>query len=159
MGNNYGPPPVRNEAHERLAVFIGTWHAEGQSFGRNQDRTDPRANPDTWVSDEVSEWHAGQFFVVQREEAQTGPGSLITHVVIGFDADAGHYIVHAFENHGYHNTYVARVEGRVWTFSGERERATIEFSEDGNRQAVTWEWRPFDDEWLALCDRVNVRVG
>jgi hypothetical protein len=38
------------------------------------------------------------------------------------------------------------------------ERATIEFSEDGNRQMVRWERRPFDDEWLPLCERVNIKV-
>jgi len=37
------------------------------------------------------------------------------------------------------------------------ERARIQFSEDGDRQTVLWEWRPFDDEWQPLCDRVNIR--
>lgn len=158
MGNNYGPPPVHGPEHERLGVFVGKWHAEGQSYGRNQDRNDPRANAEPWVSDEVTEWHAGRFFIVQHEDAKTGPAALITHGVIGHDLETGEYVAHAFENHGFHRRYAVHVDGRVWTFSGDTERARIEFSEDGQMQSVAWEWRPFDNEWLPLCDRTNVRL-
>jgi hypothetical protein len=52
-----------------------------------------------------------------------------------------------------------RVEGRMWTFESNTERATVEMSSDGKRQTVRWEWRPKDDRWLPLCERVNERVG
>lgn len=78
--------------------------------------------------------------------------------MLGYDAEAGHYTSHAFENHGHYRRYTIRVDGNVWTWSGDTERCRIEFSEDGNRQTVSWEWRPVDDEWLPLCDRVNTRV-
>ena len=52
---------------------------------------------------------------------------------------------------------MVRVDGLVWTLTAQLERARIQFSEDGDRQTVLWEWRPFDDEWLPLCDRVNIR--
>ena len=159
MTDNYGPPPVQGPPYERLGAFVGRWHAEGQSYGQDQDRNHPRAAPQPWVSEEVTEWHPGRFFVVQREDARTGSDSLITHAVIGYDAETGEYVAHAFENHGHYNRYVGQVDGRTWTFSGERERVRIEFSEDGRRQDVRWEWRPHDDEWLPLCDRTNVRVG
>ena len=159
MADNYGPPPVRGPAHERLGAFVGKWRAEGQSYANDQDRTKPRAAVQPWVSNEVTEWHPGGFFVIQREDATTGSEPLITHAVIGHEEQTGDYISHTFENHGYHNRYVGRVEGRVWTFTGQRERVRIEFSQDGTRQTVSWEWRPHDDEWLPLCDRTNVRVG
>jgi len=159
MSDNYGPPPVRGPEHERLNVFVGKWHAEGESYGQNQDPDNPRAAPQRWTSDEVTEWHPGGFFVIQREDARTGSAPLITHAIIGYDPESRAYFVHAFENHGYHNTYRGQVNGRVWTFSGERERVRIEFSEDGKTQSVSWEWRPRDDKWLPLCDRTNVRIG
>jgi hypothetical protein len=159
MADNYGTPPQRGRAHERLGAFVGKWHAEGESYGGpRQNRKDPKANAERWVSDEVTEWHPGQFFVVQREDATIGSGSLITHAVLGYDAEAGHYISHAFENHGHYRRYIVRVDGNVWTLSGDTERCRIEFSEDGNHQTVSWEWRPVDDEWLPLCARVNARV-
>ena len=158
MTSNYGPPPIHGPNHERLEAFVGRWRAEGQSYGQNQDRNDPKANAEPWVSDEVTEWHAGKFFIVQREDARIGLGTLITHSVIGYDEPSGGYVAHAFENHGFYRRYTVRVDGRIWTFSGDTERARIEFSEDGRTQTVTWEWRPLDDEWLPLCDRVNVRA-
>ena len=158
MGSNYGPAPVHGPEHRHLEAFVGTWRAEGQSFGRNQDAANPRANPEPWMSHELTEWHPGRFFIIQREDAMVGDQPLNTHAIIGYDALAGEFVVHAFENHGFANRYALRRENRTWTLSGERERATIEFSEDGRRQTVRWEWRPFDDQWLPLCDRTNVKL-
>lgn len=158
MGDNYGPPPVRGPEHERLSVFIGKWHAEGQSFGNQQNRQRPREHAQRWISEETTVWHPGRFFVLQHEEATVGSRSLITDAVLGYDAQSGHYVAHAFENHGHYRRYVVRVDGRIWTFNGDTERARIEFSDDGNKQLVVWEWRPVDDDWLPLCERTNARV-
>jgi hypothetical protein len=159
MADNYGPPPVLGPEHERLGVFVGKWHAEGLSYASGQDPKTPRASGVRWVSDELTEWHPGGFFVIQQEDAKTGSEPLITHAVIGYEPEMGKYVAHAFENHGHHNKYVGTVDGRIWTFKGERERVRIEFSQDGDKQTVAWEWRPHDDEWLPLCDRTNVRLG
>lgn len=159
MAENYGVPPERRQAHARLGAFVGTWHAEGVAYGgEQQDRAQPRAHQTPWVSDEVSSFHPGGFFLLQREHARIGDVALITHVVLGFDEGAGQYFAHAFENHGHYRKYSVQFEDRVWTFTAELERARIEFSEDGNRQEVLWEWRPFDDEWLPLCERENIRI-
>lgn len=150
MAENYGTPPVHGPEDERLGVFAGKWHSEGQSYGNG--KTEP------WVSDEVTEWLPGQFFLVQREDARIGgDGSLITHALLGYDREAGQYVAHAFNNLGYHRRYAMSVDGRVWTLTGDLERARIEFSEDGRRQDVKWEWRPKGDAWVPLCDRTNVR--
>jgi hypothetical protein len=158
MTSNYGPPPVRGAAHQRLNVFVGTWHAEGVSYGEGQNPKDPRSNGQPWKSDETTVWHPGGFFLLQDEHAQVGAGVLVTHGVIGYDASEGEYYAHAFANHGHYRRYVIDVDERVWTFTADLERARIEFSEDLQTQSVTWEWRPFGDEWLPLCDRTNVRV-
>jgi hypothetical protein len=158
MAHNYGTPPIQGPQHERLAAFVGTWHAAGLSFATNMDPSHPRGAAETWVSDEVTEWHPGQFFVVQHEVATAGSAPLITHAVIGLDAASDDYMAHAFENHGHYRRYMVRVVGRTWTFTGDTERARVEFSEDGNTQTVRWEWRPEGDAWLPLCDRTNVRA-
>lgn len=158
MASNYGPPPVRGPEHERLGVLVGTWHAEGVSYGEGQDPKQPRAHSRPWISDETTVWHPGGFFVIQHEHAQAGSGSLITHSVIGYDAAAGHYVAHAVENHGHFRRFVVRLDGLIWTFTADLERARIEFSRDLRTQKVFWEWRPFDNEWLPLCERTNVRI-
>ena len=159
MTSNYGPPPVRGSEHERLDAFVGTWHAEGVSYGEKPNRTQPRAHGLPWSSDEVTVWHPGGFFLIQHEHARAGSGTLITHSVVGYDAAAAHYIAHAAENHGHFRRYVVRVDGLTWTFTAELERARVEFSEDKRTQTVLWEWRPFDKEWLPLCERTNVRIS
>ena len=54
-------------AHKRLEAFIGTWHAEGTSYGGGgQDAADPRAAGVPWISDESYEWLPGGFFVLHR---------------------------------------------------------------------------------------------
>ena len=159
MADNYGPPPVRGPEHERLGAFVGRWHAEGMSFGSpDQDPDKPRVRGMPWVSGELTEWHPGGFFIVQDEDAQIGRTALITHAVIGWDAEGGCYVSHAIENHGFYRRYLVRNEGRIWTFASATARATVEFSDDGDRQSVLWEWRPRGDRWLPLCERINVRV-
>jgi hypothetical protein len=159
MAANYGPPPVRGPAHERLGVFVGRWHAEGMSYGGpDQDPEAPRARGVPWISGELTEWHPGGFFIVQDEDATIGSQSLITHAMIGWNAGAGHYVAHAIENHGFYRRHIVRNHGAIWTFTASTERATVEFSDDGERQSVLWEWRPSGETWLPLCERTNVRV-
>lgn len=158
MAENYGAPPVHGPQQERLAAFVGRWHAEGLSFGRNQDRAEPRRNSEAWVSEEVTHWHAGNFFVIQEETARTGDEPLITHSVIGVDAGSGEFFATTVENHGHSRRYAVTNDGPKWTFLGDTERARIEFSDDGRTQNVAWEWRPSGDEWLPLCERTNRRA-
>ena len=53
--------PVRGTQHEKLSVFIGKWHDEGQLYAAGQTREDPRAKGGTWTSDETFEWIDGKF--------------------------------------------------------------------------------------------------
>ena len=148
--------PTRGEQHEALAVFLGRWAAEGTSFGIAPPGADPRSAPTPWVSTHTTWWHTGRFFLVQDERANPGPDPFDTLSVMGVDAKSGQYFARCFENHGFYRHYDVSRNGRVWTFSGETERARVEFSPDGRRQTIAWEWRP-KGEWLPLCDRVAVR--
>ena len=76
---------------------------------------------------------------------------------MGVDDRARDYFARTFENHGFYRNYRVTVDGRVWTWSGDTERARIEFSEDGRTQTIVWEWKP-KSEWLPLCDRTAVRT-
>lgn len=150
-------PPVRGAPHEALEVFVGDWKAEGLSFGGpNQDPRNPRGNPARWTSTHSARWHTGRFFVIQDERAQVD-GPFDTLSVMGWDADAGRHFALTFENHGFFRHYDMTAEGNVWTMSGPTERARIEFSGDGRRQTIHWEWRP-QDAWLPLCERVATKV-
>ena len=149
--------PERGSQHDALDCFLGEWKAEGQSFGGpEQDAKNPRANPTQWTSTHSARWHTGKFFLIQDERAQVN-GPFDTLSVMGWDDDAGCYFARTFENHGFYRHYDVTVDGNVWTISGKTERARIEFSDDGKRQTITWEWRP-KHEWLPLCDRVATKL-
>lgn len=108
------------------------------------------------MSTHVGKWHTGEFFLIQDERAMTGENPFDTLSIMGVDATTGRYFLRSFENHGFYRHYDVTLDGRVWTLTGEFERARVEFSADGNTQTITWEWRP-KDTWLPLCDRVAVR--
>ena len=149
--------PVRGERQQALTVFLGQWSADGQSYGSSkQPLEDPRSVAEPWRSTHTGKWHAGEFFLIQDEQAVVGSTSLHTLSVMGVDERTGHHFARTFENHGFYRHYDLRVNGGIWTLTGERERARIQFSEDGRTQTINWEWRP-EDRWLPLCDRVARR--
>jgi hypothetical protein len=150
-------PPERGKTHEALSAFLGDWEAKGTSFGGpKQDAANPKANGFSWESTHTARWHTGEFFLITDERSQSG-GQFDTISVMGVDAETGEYFAQSFENHGFARRYDVSVDGDTWTFSGEHERATIKFSENGRTQTITWEWKP-RDKWLPLCDRVAKRA-
>lgn len=149
--------PTRGDQHEALSVFLGRWRAKGKSYGSpNQLADDPKSVAEQWTSTHTGKWHTGEFFLVQDEQAMTGASPFDTLSVMGVDATTGRYFARCFENHGFFRHYDVSVDGLVWTLTGERERARIDFSPDGQSQTITWEWRP-KDRWLSLCDRIARR--
>ena len=71
--------------------------------------------------------------------------------------ETGACFARSFENHGFYRDDPVTRDGKVWTFSGETERATITFSNDDRTQTIAWEWKP-DGAWLPFCDRVATRI-
>jgi Protein of unknown function (DUF1579) len=149
--------PKRGAQHHALEVFLGDWKAEGQSFGGpRQDAANPRGRPVRWTSRHSARWHTGGFFLIQDEHAEVD-GPFDTLSIMGWDDDTGSYFARTFENHGFYRHYEVTLAGKVWTVSGESERAHIVFSNDCNRQTIAWEWRP-NGAWLPLCERVATRA-
>lgn len=146
--------PTRGERHDALEVFLGSWKAEGVSYGgTDQSGGDPKANGLPWTSTHTGRWHTGGFFLIQDEKALPGGETFDTLSVMGVHPETGVYFARAFENHGFYRHYDVTVDGDVWRILGETERATIEFGDDDWTQAIVWEWKPAGD-WLPLCDRV-----
>lgn len=148
-------PSVRDARHEALSVFLGSWQAKGVSYGSACAPSPGR--PEPWTSTHTARWHTGEFFLVQDERATVGEEVFDTLTVMGVDPGGGRYFAQCFENHGFARRYDVSVDGAVWTFSGEHERARIAFSEDGRTQTIRWE-RKTGERWLPLCDRVATRL-
>ncbi|SDG51932.1 DUF1579 family protein [Microbacterium pygmaeum] len=138
------------DEQKALAVFLGDWSAEGTAYGN--DGGGGEGSP--WRSIHSARWHSGNFFVVQDERAN---GPFDTLSFLGWDPDRGTYFSWSVENHGFAREYLVERDGDVWTFTGDQERATITFSDQGRTQTHHWEFRP-DGQWAPLCDRVATRV-
>ena len=153
MGTNV----QRSARHDALEIFIGDWSAIGEAYGGpRQDAKHPRQHPTRWTSKHTARWHTGKFFLIQDERAHVD-GPFDTLSIMGWDDASGRYFARTFENHGFYRHYEVTVDGNVWTFGGDTERASIAFSDDNARQTIQWEWRPHD-VWLPLCDRVATRT-
>lgn len=150
--------PKRAAPHERLQIFIGKWHAEGKSYAAGQKKQNPRGVKEKWLSDESFEWLPGQFFVMQRWDAMTGANAFQGIAIISWDDTNKHFVTRSYENHGFVRDYLTSVDGETWTFTGETERARVEFADGGDTQKIAWEWRQIGEDWLPLCDRVAKRV-
>lgn len=149
--------PTDTQPHEKLAAFLGDWHAEGTSYGgEEQSSANPHGGATPWRSIHSARWHSGEYFVVQDERAN---GPFDTLSLMGWDAEAERYFARSIENHGFARDYTMTVDGRTWTLTGEHERATHRFSADARTQEVSWEWRPAGGDWLPLCDRTAHRIG
>jgi hypothetical protein len=150
---------VSTAPHERLDVFIGKWRAEGDSFAVGQTIEKPRGTTEKWLSNETYEWLPGQFFIMQRWDAMTGANLFQGIAIVNWDNSNQHYVTRSYENHGFVRDYVTHVDGKIWTFIGDTERARVEFTNGNNTQNIAWEWRKPGEDWLPLCDRVAKRVG
>lgn len=147
---------MEQHEHEALAAFLGEWHAEGTTYGGDEQSPDnPHAGATTWTSNVSARWYSGDFFVVQEERAN---GPFDTLCLMGWDAEAERYFARTIENHGFARDYTLTVEGRTWTLTGEHERATYRFSEDGETQEISWELKR-EETWLPLCDRIAKRIA
>jgi hypothetical protein len=148
----------RGAAHARLSVFIGRWHVEGKSYAVGQTKDHPRSAVEKWLSDETYAWLPGEFFVIHTWDAKTGASPFKGTEIIHHDACTGYYVTRSYENHGFIRDDVTSVDCNTWSFSGDTERAHVEFTDSGKTQKIAWEWRKPGEEWLPLCDRVASRV-
>lgn len=151
--------PQPSAAHKKLSVFVGKWHAEGQSYAEGQQAASPKASAVPWTSEESYEWLPGRFFLLHRWNAMAGTRAFKGTEIIGYDAARGGYFTRFFDNAGNHPEYRAIIDGNVWTFSEPATRAKVTVRDGGERMTFNWEWRNGGSEWLPLCDRVATRIG
>lgn len=152
-------PSEQEKALKKLEVFIGHWHAEGQSYAKGQQKEKPYASALPWISDERYDWLPGNFFILHTWDAKIGEESFIGTEVIGYDEEEGGYFTHFFDNSGFHPKYIAKVDADVWTFTSFSSRAKVIVADDSNRMTFNWEWRSESNDWLPLCNRVATRIG
>jgi len=149
---------VRTPLHDALQPFVGQWHAEGTWHRARLPDADSLPTAGRWRSTQSARWHGSRYFVVLDEHGSTDDEPVDTLTVIGVDAPSGLLFASCFDSWGLQRRYAVKVDRNRWTFDGECERATIEFSADGRTQHIAWQWRP-RDRWLPLSQRTATRIA
>ena len=79
--------------------------------------------------------------------------------ILGFDEEAKKLFTKSFDNLGFERKYTLENENNKWKFSGDKERATREFSNDGKSYTEHWEIkkqrRAMD---TTMCNEWNKRI-
>lgn len=137
--------------HRKLDVFVGRWNGVGES------KPDGPLQGKMTVAD-TYEWLPGGYFLIDRGQLQVAGNEPVAHVwVFGYDDAQGTYVIRAFDGEGHFREYRASVHERVWTFTGQSERARIEFSPDGLRFTAHWDIAKDGSTWAPLCDVTMTR--
>ena len=111
------------------------------------------------ISNETWEWLPGGFFIACRFDSRAGDTEHRGFGYLAFDAGRGTHTCRLIDNLGYDRIYDLSVNGQVWTFRGERERATYTFSEDGRGIDIRWERSADGASFLPLCELRATRTG
>ena len=140
------PAPELTDAHRQLDSFVGSWTIAG----RNGEGA-PVA-PNAEVHGEQSFiWMPGRFFLMGNWDHRFENGRHLGVNIIRYDAVSGEYASYNVDNLGYARTYRVQRNENEWTFTGERERATMRFGEDGRTLAIDWEVTSDGSTWVSLC--------
>lgn len=131
--------------HALLQPFVGRWRTRGQVRATADAPAVEIEGTDSY------EWLPGGFFLLHRVDVRIGGQPAQALEVIGWDADAGSFFMHSYDDHG--NTGIMRMSVRedVWTFLGDAERFTGGFSDGGDTLSGHWERRD-GSEWLPWMD-------
>jgi hypothetical protein len=144
-----GEPAAPGPAHGKLEPFVGRWKTEGVI------RATADAPESRFTAVDTYEWMAGGFFLLHHVDARMGGVHLTALEIIGYDAASDTYPMRSYDSLGNTGTHTATLRDGVWTFTGETERFSGAFSEDGGTLTGTWErsedgttWEPWMDVTL-----------
>ena len=136
---------ARGREQDMLEMFIGTWQVHG--YNEPLQLGSGRA---AVTGTQKYVWLPGEYFVRGTWHHRFGQRVHQGVSLLGFEPDQASYFAHNYDNLGYARSYAVALTGRIWTFSGEFERATFAFGEDGDRYQETWELTRDGRTWLPL---------
>jgi hypothetical protein len=145
---------VQVELHRKLEALIGRWSISGRNAGAA-----PEAPNSVIRGENHFEWLPGQFFVIGRFRHDNGSGTHSGASMLGVDEDSGALFAHNFDNLGYERRYALSIEGGVWRFVGQFERATLVFGQDGRSYEERWELSKDGEHFVPLCEMHATKLG
>ncbi|HSH65473.1 MAG TPA: DUF1579 family protein [Bacteroidia bacterium] len=145
--------PEPSEELKKLQVFVGKWIVEGQNLS-----ADPIA-PNTEVAGvQTYDWLPGNFFLVGKWDRQFDNSENIGIGMLGFDVIKDEFFRTNYDNLGSAKTFHVDCYRNIWKLRGEKERATIIFSSDGQTFIEDWEILKDEYNWQPLCALRNKKI-
>lgn len=136
--NNKQPISYSPELH-KLDVFVGNWKSIGESYPEgNSNESLPSSSVDMTLID-TYEWILEDSFVVHHWDGHVADTAFKGMEVIGYDLEEKGYISNFFDNAGNAVKYQVTVNNNVFTYTGILQRATFEFSANGNTMKTHWD--------------------
>lgn len=147
------PIIVPTKEHTLLEAFVGKWIVEGENFpvGPNEAHTAVKGV-------QSYEWLAGGFFIIYKWDRYFGPNSHQGMGIISHDELHHTFQINNYDNKGYVRIYQISYKNEAWHFTGGNERATIQFSSDGNSFSEKWEICD-KKNWKTLCLLTGKRIN
>jgi hypothetical protein len=156
-GNSSSQFPLPAPELHLLNVFVGSWHAEGNSYGDGQSEDDPFASSEQWTSNESYEWMSGNYFLLHRWNARVGDHQFKGLEIMGYDVAKKEFFTRFFDNNGNAIKYAVLMANNIWTLTEPHTRARIIFHDNGNTMILNWEWKHEGGDWLPLCNRKAIK--
>ncbi len=139
------------EETEKLSAFLGRWKVTGQDFRAIEQRVEIEG-------EETYEWLPGAPVLVNNwskninDLIQKGTG------LIGIECSHHAFSRDNDEYKVFTRSYTIRSDDQTWTFSGEKERVHIEFTEDGTQFVQKWESTKDGINWTAMWDIKGIKL-
>jgi hypothetical protein len=144
--------PVPSEELKKLQIFAGKWIVEGQNLSGA-----PIA-PNTEVAGvQTYDWLPGNFFLVGKWDRQFDEAEHIGIGLFAYDTEKKEFCLTNYDNMGYARKYEVLSYRHVWKLTGEKERATIIFSADGQTFIEDWEIMN-NFNWQPLCTLKSKKI-
>jgi len=145
--------------HQKLDVFIGTWHTTGEVATDNPERPVKVDFTDTYT------WYPGGFFVLHDAKGTIGGEHSSSLEIIGYDADRHCYTTTFFDSSGGSGKEDLYLEGTTWTWRGsdvmgvKEHRCVGTVSNDGNTIHARHEKSDDGIHWELWMDVVLEKQG
>jgi len=139
---------------QRLDVFVGSWRIEGDQL---ESPLGPAAKVDLT---EHWEWLPGGFFLVNRLNGHIGTEAAACVEVLGYDNEAGNYVMHSYYSDGHRSEWLVREKEGTWTYAGTWDtgaalykiRCTQVLGPAGDTINSKWEYAGDGSPWKVYWD-------
>lgn len=147
-------PETPGEPQQRLDVFVGTWKIEGDQI---ESPLGPAGKVDLT---EQWDWLPGGFFLVNRLSGRVGQAPMSCVEVLGYDSEAGSYVMHSYYGDGHRAEWRVREKDGTWLYGGNWDRGatiykircTAVVSPTGDAINAKWEYAGDGAPWKTFWD-------